>query len=268
MLTYLSPAKVNLFLRVLGKRPDGYHEISSLFQAIGLFDELTFKMAPKDAFLCDDPALPKDDSNLVIKALKLFRERSGRYFPIEIELKKKIPSQAGLGGGSSNAATTLYALNQMIGAPFSEEQLSKWGSEIGSDIPFFFSTGTALCEGRGEKVKSLPPLHQYGIALHKPDFGLSTPAVYQALDLSKVSTKPPHEIVSSFYSGGNELINDLEAPAFLLKPELKSYKESLLKEHPKGVLMSGSGSSFFTLVPKEKGYPPLYRSLGEWYRKQ
>lgn len=260
MLTYRSPAKINLFLRVMGKRADGYHEISSLFQAIGLCDVMTFRMSEQDKFTCDDPSLPKDDSNLVIKALKLFREKTGRYFPVEIDLQKKIPAQAGLGGGSSNAATTLYALNKMIGTPFSEEQLKAWGSEIGSDVPFFFSTGTALCEGRGEKVTSKPPLTSFSIDLHRPNFGLSTPSVYQALDLTRASQKSPEELLVSFYNGQPELVNDLETAAFSLKPELKQYKDALLKTG--SALMSGSGSSFFTL---NGPYQALYRSPGEWY---
>lgn len=264
MIKLKSPAKVNLFLRVLGKRPDGYHEISSLFQAIGLFDTLTISLAKEDSFICSDLSLPLDERNLVIKALNTFRAHSNRKFAVSIHLEKKIPAQAGLGGGSSNAATTLFGLNQMIGSPFTEDQLAKWGSQIGSDVPFFFSPGLALCEGRGEKVIPQPPLPAFHVELFKPDFGLSTPEVYGALDLQQLSKESPETLLSSFYSGCPEFVNDLETAALKIKPELLKFRDSLLKKGHKPLLMSGSGSCYFAPV-NDKGYPALTRSHGEWY---
>lgn len=266
MIKLMSPAKINLFLRVLGKRTDGYHDISSLFQAIGLFDTLTIALSDEDRFTCSDPSLPLDDRNLVIKALKTFREHSKRKFSVAIHLDKKIPAQAGLGGGSSNAATTLFGLNQMIGCPFTEDQLAKWGSQIGSDVPFFFSPGLALCEGRGEQVTPQPPLPNFHVELFKPDFGLSTPEVYGALDLHHVSKESPQELLNSFYSGRPEFVNDLENAALKVKPELLKFRESLLKKGHCPLLMSGSGSCYFAPVASDKGYPALTRSHGEWYK--
>lgn len=265
MIKLLSPAKINLFLRVLGKRPDGYHEISSLFQAIGLFDTLTIALSDKDRFTCSDPTLPLDDRNLVIKALKVFREHSKRKFSVSIHLDKKIPSQAGLGGGSSNAATTLFGLNQMIGSPFTEDQLAKWGSQIGSDVAFFFSPGLALCEGRGERVIPQPPLPGFHVELFKPDFGLSTPEVYGALDLQSVSEESPQDLLNNFYSGRPEFVNDLETAALKIKPELLKFREALLHNGHKPLLMSGSGSCYFAPA-NDRGYPALTRSHGEWYQ--
>lgn len=266
MITYKSPAKINLFLRVLGKRKDGYHEISSLFQAINLFDTLKFTHAKQDVFTCNDPKLPTDESNLVLKALRLFRVKSGRAFPLEIHLEKHIFSEAGLGGGSSNAATTLFALNQMIGNPYSESTLAEWGSELGSDVPFFFSTGAALCEGRGEKVVPVHDLPQMTFSLSKPAFGLSTPDVYRALDLNKLSQEDPRKILESFSAGKPHFINDLESAAFKLKPELAEYKKSLLKDCNGDALMSGSGSCFFSTGTSNLPYKPITRSYGEWYQ--
>lgn len=265
MIKLLSPAKINLFLRVLGKRPDGYHEISSLFQAIGLCDTLTLSLAQEDRFTCNDPSIPLDESNLVLKALKTFRDHAKRRFPVAIHLEKKIPTQAGLGGGSSNAATTLYGLNQMIGCPFTEEQLAQWGSQIGSDVPFFFSSGLALCEGRGEKVIPQPPLPSFHVELFKPSFGLSTPEVYSALDLKTLSPEAPKKLLEQFYSGRPEFVNDLETAALKVKPELLQFRESLLKQGHHPLLMSGSGSCYFALTKDKKGYPALTRSHGEWY---
>lgn len=157
MLTLISPAKVNLFLRVLGKRPDGYHELASLFQAIDLADTLHFTLSKHDHLTCTDPAIPLDNTNLIWKTVHLFRRKTNHQFPIHIHLEKNIPIQAGLGGGSSNAATTLWALNELLNTHIPSETLTAWAGEIGSDVPFFLSTGTAYCTGRGEIVKSLPP---------------------------------------------------------------------------------------------------------------
>lgn len=265
MLTLKSPAKLNLFLRILGKREDGYHEISSLFRTINLFDTLKFSHSDKDEFLCNDPSLPMDESNLVLKALRLFRLKSGRSFPVKIELEKHIATQAGLGGGSSNAATTLFALNQMIGCPFTEVTLAEWGSELGSDVPFFFSTGAALCEGRGEKVKALHDLPELEISLAKPSFGLSTPAVYAALDLNQLSKDDPNQLLKRFYGDNPHFVNDLESAAFKIKPELAAFKTALLNKGAKSVLMTGSGSCFFSTGDKSSPYKTISRSFGEWY---
>ena len=151
-MKFLSPAKLNLFLRVLRKRSDGYHELASLFQAIDLVDALHVREVSEDRFSCSDPAL-LGPSNLVLRALKLFREKTGLQFPVEMHLEKRIPMQSGLGGGSSNAATALFALNVLAGRVATEEQLCAWSQEIGSDVPFFFSLGTAYCTGRGKSTQ-------------------------------------------------------------------------------------------------------------------
>lgn len=148
-IALFSPAKINLFLRVLGKRSDGYHEIASLFQAINLGDNLTFTLSEQDHLTCSDPHLPCDHTNLVIKAVHLFRKKTNLDTPVTIHLEKEIPSQAGLGGGSSNAATTLWALNALHNYPYTIGQLQIWSAEIGSDIPFFFLSGNSLLHRPG-----------------------------------------------------------------------------------------------------------------------
>lgn len=246
MLKFFSPAKVNFFLRVLGKRSDGYHELASLFQTIDLGDTLTFAFSKEDSLTCSDTTLPCDSSNLVAKAVDLFRRKSGLNFSIHIHLDKQIPTQAGLGGGSSNAATTLWALNALHHSPFTEQELQMWSSEIGSDIPFFFSHGTAYCTGRGEKVCDLPPVPLLEpLFLFKPKEGISTPAVYQALQLDECSKDDPEKLLAGFYTGNPSFLNDLENPAFRLLPLLNDYKKELIKKGCSIVAMSGSGSSFF-----------------------
>lgn len=159
MRRLFSPAKINLFLRVVSKEPDGYHHLSSLFQAISLGDTLIMERASTDQLTCDHSFLPTDHSNLILKAIKLFRQRTGCEQAFKVHLIKRIPIQAGLGGGSSNAATTLWGCNQLAQTNLSDSTLMEWGTELGSDVSFFFSQGTAHCTGRGEK--SSPSLHSF-----------------------------------------------------------------------------------------------------------
>jgi 4-diphosphocytidyl-2-C-methyl-D-erythritol kinase len=257
VLTLNSPAKINLFLRVLGKRPDGYHEIASLFQAIDLEDTLTFSLALEDRLICSDSTLLCDQSNLILKAVNLFRRKTGLHFFVDIHLKKKIPMQAGLGGGSSNAATTLKALNILLNTAYAFEELQSWSQGLGSDVPFFFSSGTAFCTGRGEKVQSLPPIPGLTVlSLFKPSEGLSTPAIYHALDLKACSSKKPDTLLSNFYSGKHDYTNDLEAPAFRLCPQLEHYKNKLLLTGCP-VFMTGSGTALISTCPTLPGTLPV-----------
>lgn len=273
MLTYRSPAKVNLFLRVLSKRVDGFHELASLFQAIGLFDHLHIKAAQEDSFSCSDSTLPIDSSNLVLKARNLFRKKTGSNIPVHLYLQKNIPAEAGLGGGSGNAATTLWAMNQLSATPATIEQLKEWSAEIGSDVPFFLSCGTSYCTGRGEIINEMQPLPEQQIWIVKPSVGLSTPAVYRALDASSLQKRCPNALLNGFYHGYPEYINDLEAPAFQLIPELAEIKRELEQGGGKA-LMSGSGTSFFyvgeSLPPLPEGYfamqvPFVNRPQDRWY---
>lgn len=224
-----SPAKINLSFKVLAKRPDGYHEIASLFQAIDLCDRLFFSFSDSDKLTCSDPEIPLGSSNLVSKALSFFPSRP----PVSIHIEKNIPIQAGLGGGSSNAATTLWALNELLGKPYTQDQLISFGAQIGSDVPFFFSSGTAYCTGRGEILHPALPQFLKGY-IAKPFYGLSTPLVYQEVNLSQL---PSQE---------GKYFNDLEIPAFRLEPRLRSLQTKLQKNF--GVVtMTGSGTAFFCL---------------------
>lgn len=246
-ITLKSPAKINLFLRTLYRREDGYHELASLFQAIDLFDELTIEKAAHDLLICSVPSLPTDGSNLIWKAVRLFREKTGIKHSFKIHLQKQIPTEAGLGGGSSNAATTLWGLNRLCGSSIAIETLAEWGAELGSDVPFFFSSGTAYCTGRGEKVDSLSPLPARRVWIVKPEGGLPTPAVYKKLDLDQLVKRDPKSALKQIFEGKNCFFNDLEVPAFQLMPELAELKSTLQAHGFSEVLMSGSGSSFFCL---------------------
>lgn len=151
-LKLFSPAKINVFLRVVRRRVDGYHDLASLFHVIDLGDDMEFSLLPSgstaDALQCNMPDVPTDSSNLVIKALDLFRRKTGASERWSVNLHKKVPAGAGMGGGSGNAATALWAANEMCGRPATTEQLLEWSGDIGSDISVFFSQGAAYCTGR------------------------------------------------------------------------------------------------------------------------
>ncbi|KAI3704241.1 hypothetical protein L1987_74457 [Smallanthus sonchifolius] len=160
-LTLFSPCKINVFLRITSKRPDGFHDLASLFHVISLGDKIKFSLSPSkstDRLSTNVPGIPLDERNLIIKALNLYRKKTGsdKFFWIHVD--KRVPTGAGLGGGSSNAATALWAANQFSGCMATEKELQEWSGEIGSDVPFFFSNGAAYCTGRGEV--SLPTSKQ------------------------------------------------------------------------------------------------------------
>lgn len=246
-ITLFSPAKVNLFLRILRRRDDGYHELASLFQTIALCDTLHVAINDIDTLTSNHPHLPTGPSNLIWKAIHLFRQKTGIFFPVKIELEKCIPVEAGLGGGSSNAATALWAINFLAGSPVSLQEMIAWAAEIGSDVPFFFSTGTAYCTGRGELITSLTPLPIQKIWIFKPVQSLSTPAVYKRLKVENLMPRDPEECLQGFFDGHSHYFNDLEEPAFDLLPSLSQFKESLKGMGFEHVLLSGSGSAFFSL---------------------
>jgi 4-diphosphocytidyl-2-C-methyl-D-erythritol kinase len=274
-----SPAKINLFLRVLGKRSDHYHEIASLIQAVSLFDTLDFQPTNEDAFFCSDPTLPKNGNNLVVKARDLFRELTGCKAPVKIILHKNIPAEAGLGGGSGNAATTLYGLNALFSTGLNDAALKEAGAKLGSDIPFFFSSGRAFCSGRGEKVVDVRGTSAL-FTIFKPLRGLSTKEVYSRFAQDKASNIAPQSLLKDFEVGSAIYLNDLEKPAFNASPELKLLKKDISRYLP-NLLMSGSGSSFFAEgALSEMGkkflianYPGLqvfeaasaYRTFTSWY---
>jgi len=271
-MRYLSPAKINLFFRVLLKRPDGFHEIASVFQAIDLCDVLTFVNHPRDLLTCSDSSLPCDESNLVMKALSLFRQHY--EFPsVLIHLDKRVPMQAGLGGGSSNAATVLWALNEKIGRRATISQLCSIGAKLGSDVPFFFSLGSAYCSGRGEIFESFSCSSTIGY-LAKPSFGLSTPLVYRETRVDELALIDPIEARKSFHSLSPQHFNDLEPAALRVEPRLAKFKERLLSCGFSVVSMTGSGTAFFCLGGGESYLPPdiqftpfqsLTRDPNSWY---
>lgn len=274
-MRFFSPAKINLFFRVLRKREDGYHEIASIMQAIDLCDVLTFSKHPADYLTCTDLTLTCDHSNLIMKALRLFRQYY--EFPsVHIHLEKNIPMQSGLGGGSSNAATVLWALNEKIGKRASLEELLKMGSQLGSDVPFFFSTGSAYCTGRGEIIEPVSVASIQGTIV-KPLFGLSTPQVYQETNIQELEAIDPLMVRDQFQSNYPLYFNDLENAAQRIEPKLLSFKKRLLGCQFSSVTMTGSGSAFFCLHDSKKNptipsdvlsfsFRSIHRDPPSWYK--
>jgi 4-diphosphocytidyl-2-C-methyl-D-erythritol kinase len=273
MLSLFSPAKINVFLKVVGRRPDGFHELASLFQTIDLKDTIHLAFSEKDEMTSTCKKLPRDSSNLIFKAADLFRRKSGKDFGLHIHLVKRIPQQSGLGGGSSNAATTLWGINELLGKPYTVQKLQEWSAELGSDVPFFFSQGTAYCTGRGEILRPLDSLPHQKVWVVKPDRGLSTPEVFNNLKISELPLRNPENTLENILRGKMECYNDLEISAFNLFPEMLKIKEQLHGEE-KVVSMTGSGSAFFCLggppthkIPHTRIYPAAFinRTVATWY---
>jgi 4-diphosphocytidyl-2-C-methyl-D-erythritol kinase len=245
MIEELSPAKVNLFFRVLNKRPDGYHEVASFYSAVNLFDKIYLELGSEDAFESNVDFLKLDSSNLIIRALHLFRDKTKIFDPVYIQLEKNIPARAGLGGGSSNAATILYMLNKTFSNPLNASDLEDIGSKIGMDVPFFFSSGMAYCKGRGEEIKDINFDYKNSFYIAKPkNFALLTKDVYKSFSQKDSSFLEPLNILQSFKNGREILVNDLELAAFRLEPNLKDFKDRLLQLGFDKVVMTGSGSAF------------------------
>jgi 4-diphosphocytidyl-2-C-methyl-D-erythritol kinase len=245
----IAPAKINLSLRVLGRRSDGFHEIETFIAPISLYDEIKIERRPgkqKIAFRCDDPSVPKGDDNLVVRAAKVFFKEKNISSGVSIELKKRIPHGAGLGGGSSDAASTLLALNQLFETNLPREVLRKMAETIGSDVPFFIFQSAAVCKGRGELVSPTRLSKQLSVLLLKPEFGVPTQWAYSRW-------RDSHEIPGVSYCvqkvAQQSFVNELERPVFEKFVFLAQLKMWLLNQPEVGAaLMSGSGSTVFAVL--------------------
>jgi 4-diphosphocytidyl-2-C-methyl-D-erythritol kinase len=243
----LAPAKINLSLKILGRREDGFHEIETLISPISLADKIDIERQSRWIdFSCDDPTLPAGDENLVVRAAKAFFEKTKIRGGVGITLHKTIPHGAGLGGGSSDAATTLRVLNQLFETKLSPEELATLGSTIGSDVAFFLFESAAVCKGRGETVDPTKLKKKLSILLLKAGFSVSSGWAYSRWQDSKqipgMSYQPQN-------FDGQDFVNDLERPVFEKFVFLAQLKEWLLKQAEVGAaLMSGSGSTVFAVL--------------------
>ena len=244
-----APAKINLFLKVLRRRLDGFHEIETFISPISLCDQIKIdknKRGQGISFRCDDPSVPRGSENLAVRAANAFFTATQTKPAVSIVLKKIIPHGAGLGGGSSDAAAVLLALNQLFATKLSRQKLAKLGSTIGSDVPFFIFESAAVCTGRGEIVTPRKLTQQLSILLVKPDFGVSTPWTYRRWQNSR--ELPGISYVQQDFRG-QKLHNDLERPVFEKFVFLARIKMWLLqRKEVAAALMSGSGSTVFAAL--------------------
>lgn len=245
-----APAKINLSFEIKGRRADGFHEIETLMAPISLADRLTLEVTSSGnngiEFSCDDPSLPTGEENLVVRAVRLFREATKTTPGIKIVLEKKIPHGAGLGGGSSDAASTLLGLNELFGADLSDDDLLKLAAQLGSDVPFFVVRSAAVCRGRGDIVTPTSMPGGLNLLLLKPDFGVPTSWAYgkwQGSQQLPGVDYAPQEL------GGVRFVNDLERPVFE-KFVLLGHLKKWLRRQPEvgAALMSGSGSTLFAVL--------------------
>ncbi len=261
MLEKISPCKVNLLLNILGKRPDGFHELETVMHPVRLHDGLSFsKAGPGVQLTCSEPALPADAGNLVHRAATAFLQAARIGDGVKIHLEKKIPMAAGLGGGSGNAATTLLGLNELFGGPLDGRALHALAAQLGSDIPFFLQDQPALATSRGEHVQSLdafPALRGAAFLLVHPGFGIATAWAYQQLahipDAWNGRPGRAHKLVAllqtaDLAAASVEFYNSLEAPALHKYPVLALYQEFLREHGARAALMSGSGSTTFAIT--------------------
>jgi len=262
-MEFLAPAKINLSLRIKGRRADGFHEIETLMAPVSLADRLTIEegrgLSGALDFSCDDASLPTGDDNLVVRAVRLFREATCRQAALRILLKKSIPHGAGLGGGSSDGATTLLGLNELFETKLTQEQLIELASRLGSDVPFFVLRSAALCQGRGEIVTARELPNEFALLLVKPDFAVPTPWAYARW---KESRELPGVAYTEHTFAGVNWVNDLERPVFekfIFLANLKTW----LREQPEvgAALLSGSGSTVFAVLRDSSDAPALKTRL-------
>ena len=245
-----APAKINVRLKVTGQRPDGYHDLVSVMVPVSLFDRLELTVAPGDAvrLTCTDPSLPDGEDNLVVRAARAFLARAGLRRSVSVTLTKRIPSAAGLGGGSSDAACTLNALNTMLSHPLSREELARTALGLGADVPFFLNPVPSLARGVGEILEPIAHWPHRWYVIVMPPLSVSTSWAYRNLKLELTSgdyeyivkflEKQPFEIAPI-------LENDLETVTVSRFPILGAIKTMLLDAGAEGALMSGSGPSVF-----------------------
>ncbi|MCM3750034.1 4-(cytidine 5'-diphospho)-2-C-methyl-D-erythritol kinase [Paenibacillus pasadenensis] len=264
-----APAKINLLLDVLRKREDGFHEVEMIMTMVDLSDRLEMEELQRDAIIISSQAgyIPLDEKNLAFQAARLIKERYDVKKGVYIHLDKKIPVAAGLAGGSSDAAAALRGLNRLWKLDIPEDELCVLGAELGSDVPFCVTGGTALATGRGEKLQMIDNPPSCWVVLAKPPINVSTADVYGRFRVDQVKQHPSLSDMMGALSSGSfndvceGLGNVLEDVTLKLYPEVRMLKESMLRLGADGVLMSGSGPTVFGLVSKEAKLARIYNGL-------
>ncbi|MFY3791161.1 4-(cytidine 5'-diphospho)-2-C-methyl-D-erythritol kinase [Ureibacillus sp. MALMAid1270] len=268
MLYVKAPAKINLTLDVLYKRPDNYHEVEMIMTTVDLADRIGLEER-KDSLIkisSSNSIVPDDERNLAYQAAKLLKDTYGIQKGVTITIDKEIPVAAGLAGGSSDAAATLRGLNQLWNLNLSLDTLAELGAKIGSDVSFCVYGGTALATGRGDKIQHIPAPPTCWVVLAKPKIGVSTAAVYGGLNIDEVEHPNTKQMIQAIEESNYELMckslgNVLETVTFKLHPEVVMIKEQMKKFGVDGVLMSGSGPTVFGLIDSETRLSRIYNGL-------
>lgn len=262
-------AKINLCLDVLRRKENGYHEVEMVMTNVDIFDVLEIKELEEKKILLKsyNTDLAMDESNLIYKAIALLQKETGKTFGVEVLLEKNIPMEAGMAGGSADAAATLKAVNELFKLGVSDERLLELGASLGADIPFCIMGGTVLASGIGEKLRRLSPLPKMKLLIVKPKAGLSTKKVYESLDIDGLNKagfihKDVGEMVSVIESDeadktkiekiAGRLNNILEVPSIRLLPLIEDIKQKMLDNNCLGALMSGSGTAIFGIYENDE----------------
>jgi 4-diphosphocytidyl-2-C-methyl-D-erythritol kinase len=266
-----SPAKINLFLKVVGKRPDGYHEIVTLLCRIGLFDTVVLAFDQSGISVeCSHPGVPQDSGNLAHRAASLFLDALSIHDGVAIFIDKVIPVAAGLGGGSSNAAAVLMGLNQHYGLPLTDGKLMEIARKVGADVPFFVFRHSAIARGIGDHLEVYKDLPPFSMVLVRPLFEVSTEWVYENLNLGLTNCEKSLKngyFEQDFFKVKNLLCNDLEQVTIRKFPEIKIIKQALLDLGAETALMTGSGPSVFGLFKDGHQAAEAFHSIrhgGRW----
>lgn len=278
MTTLFEPAfaKVNLTLDVLGKRPDGYHDLKSVMQTVSLRDDVEIDVGTGKSWClkCDMQGIPTDEKNLAWKAARVFLDAIEKDPEgLEIRITKRIPCQAGLGGGSADAAAVLRALNKHYGEPFSIGALAELGASVGSDVPFCTVGGTAMVEGRGDRLRKLPDMPDCVFVVCKPDFSASTPELYRKLDEKEIARRPNHLAMESALLSGDlgkvaENLCNVFDPVVTEEHLELNYIKSIFNSYGSvGQQMTGSGSAVFAIVTEFEYAAVICNMLKENYPK-
>jgi 4-diphosphocytidyl-2-C-methyl-D-erythritol kinase len=264
----LSFAKINLMLRILGKRDDGFHELFTVFQTVSMHDTLTFEESNTLELTCDNSDVPTDERNLIVRAATVLQRQFGVSKGAKIYLEKRIPSPGGLGGGSSNAAAALIGLRTLWNVEISDDDLQAIAAELGSDVPFFLYGGTAIGTGRGEMIEEIDDLDAKHLLIVTPNLAVSTSAAFAALKCASLTNADTETILTvcrneakSLDLQHSALTNDFEQSVFADYPEIKRVKETLLELGAANTAMSGSGASVFAVFDKQETRQAAQKAL-------
>lgn len=268
-ITVPSFAKINLDLRIAGRRDDGFHDICTIFQTISLADSIRFEASDSLTLTCSDAGIPTDEQNLIIRAANELLRLTGKQCGATIHLEKNIPSPGGLGGGSSNAAVTLMALCDIWELQLSSEELLKIAAVLGSDVPFFFCGGTAIGTGRGTEVEPITDLSSPFMILITPDVAVDTAKAYSGLNAARLTKEDSNRILLNYrFWAVNvdlrsaDLKNDFEKTVFAAFPEVERVKAKLLELGAVKALLSGSGASVFGIFDNQETRQTAMKALG------